>query len=83
MEDELEELATKLSQRVQIGLDQAKTVLSQVSKTILTKADPDNASKLLSKLPSGITNLFSTEEKNKFTGIEQKRKLVMNRLLKT
>src|SRR5687767_11602953 len=67
MEDELEGLANNLSQRVQIGLDQAKTVLNQVSKTILRKADPDKASKLLSKLPSGITNLFSSEEKNKFT----------------
>ncbi len=71
MEDELEELASKLSQRVQIGLDQAKTVLSQVSKTILRKADPDKASKLLSKLPPGITNLFSSEEKNKFTGTKE------------
>jgi uncharacterized protein (DUF2267 family) len=71
MEDELEELAEKLSQSVQIGLDQAKTVLSQVSKTILKKADPDNASKLLSKLPSGITNIFSSEEKNKFTGTKE------------
>jgi uncharacterized protein (DUF2267 family) len=67
MGDELEELANKLSQRVQIGLDQAKTVLNQVSKTILKGADPDNASKLLSKLPSSITNLFSSEEKNRFT----------------
>jgi uncharacterized protein (DUF2267 family) len=67
MEDELEELANKLSQRTQIGLDQAKTVLSQVSKAILEKADPDYASKLLSKLPSSITNLFSSEEKNGFT----------------
>jgi phosphoribosylanthranilate isomerase len=67
LEDELEGLANNLSQRVQIGLDQAKTVLNQVSKTVLRKADPDKASKLLSKLPPGITNLFSSEEKNKFT----------------
>ena len=67
MEDELEELASHLSQRVQIGLDQSKTVLNQVSKTILRKADPEKASKLLSKLPTGITNLFSSEEKSKFT----------------
>lgn len=57
MEEELEELADKLSRRVQIGLDQAETVLNQVSKTILRKADPDKASKLLSKLPPGITSL--------------------------
>jgi phosphoribosylanthranilate isomerase len=71
MEEELEELADKLSQRVQIGIDQAKTVLNQVSKTVLRKADPDKASKLLSKLPSSITNLFSSEEKNKFTATKE------------
>ena len=66
MEEELDDLANNLSQRVQIGLDQSKTVLNQVSKTILRKADPDKASKLLSKLPLSITNLFSSEEKDKF-----------------
>lgn len=51
----MEDLANELSQRVQIGLDQARTVINQVSNTILRKADPNKASELLSKLPSSIT----------------------------
>jgi uncharacterized protein (DUF2267 family) len=67
----MEELADQLSQKVQIGLDQARTVLNQVSKTILRKANPNKASELLSKLPSSITNLFSLEEKKQFTTTQE------------
>jgi len=67
----MEELADQLSQKVQIGLDQARTVLNQVSKTILRKANPNKASELLSKLPSSITNLFSSEEKKQFTTTQE------------
>ena len=63
----MEDLANELSQRVQIGLDQARTVINQVSNTILRKADPNKASELLSKLPSSITTIFSLDEKRKFT----------------
>jgi hypothetical protein len=59
----MEDLANELSQRVQIGLDQARTVLNQVSNTILRKADPNKASELLSKVPSSITTVFSLDEK--------------------
>jgi uncharacterized protein (DUF2267 family) len=64
-------LANELSQRVQIGLDQARTVLNQVSNTILRKADPNKASELLSKLPSSITTVFSLDEKKKFTTTQE------------
>lgn len=67
----MEELADQLSQKVQIGLDQSRTVLNQVSKTILRKANPNKASELLSKLPSSITNLFSLEEKKQFTTTQE------------
>ena len=67
----MEELAGQLSQKVQIGLDQARTVLNQVSKTILRKANPNKASELLSKPPSSITNLFSLEEKKQFTTTQE------------
>ena len=67
----MEELADQLSQKVQIGLDQARTVINQVSKTILRKANPNKASELLSKLPSSITNLFSLEEKKQFTTTQE------------
>ena len=58
----MEDLAKELSQKVQIGLDQARTVINQVSKTILREADPNKASELLSKLPSSITTIFSSDE---------------------
>src|ERR687898_123280 len=63
----MEDLANELSQRVQIGLDQARTV----SNTILRKADPNKASELLSKLPSSITTVFSLDEKKKFTTTQE------------
>jgi hypothetical protein len=61
----MEDLANELSQRVQIGLDQARTVINQVSNTILRKADPNKASELLSKLPSSITTVFTLDDKAK------------------
>lgn len=67
----MEDLANELSQRVQIGLDQARTVINQVSNTILRKADPNKASELLSKLPSSITTVFSLDEKRKFTTTQE------------
>jgi uncharacterized protein (DUF2267 family) len=67
----MEDLANELSQRVQIGLDQARTVINQVSNTILRKADPNKASELLSKLPSSITTVFSSDEKRKFTTTQE------------
>ena len=67
----MEDLANELSQRVQIGLGQARTVINQVSNTILRKADPNKASELLSKLPSSITTIFSLDEKKKFTTTQE------------
>ena len=67
----MEDLANELSQRVQIGLDQARTIVNQVSSTILRKADPNKASELLTKLPSSITTVFSLDEKKKFTTTQE------------
>jgi uncharacterized protein (DUF2267 family) len=67
----MEDLSDELSQRVQIGIDQARTVISQVSKILLKKADPNKASELLSKLPSNITNIFSSDEKKQFTATKE------------
>jgi hypothetical protein len=36
----MEDLADELLLKVQIGIDQAKTVINQVSKTTLRKTDP-------------------------------------------
>jgi hypothetical protein len=46
----MKDLANELSQKVQVGIDQARTIIEQVSKIILRKADPNKA-ELLSKLP--------------------------------
>lgn len=66
-----EELASQLAQRVGISPDQARTVMATVSKTLLQKAEPGRASGLLSKLPSGITSMFSDSEKQEFTTSQQ------------
>jgi len=58
-----EQLANQLAQRVGISPEQAGTVITLVSKTLLQKAEPKKASGLLSKLPSSITSIFSDDEK--------------------
>jgi len=42
-----------------------------ISFKILQKATPDNASGLMSMLPSGLNNMFSDEEKTQFTTTQQ------------
>jgi uncharacterized protein (DUF2267 family) len=66
-----EDLANELSQRVGISQEQASIVIKVVSKSLLQKAEPNKASSLLSKLPSGITGLFSDNEKQGFTSQQQ------------
>lgn len=66
-----QDLANELSQRVGISQEQASIVLKIVSKSLLQKAEPNKASSLLSKLPSGITGLFSDNEKQGFTSQQQ------------
>lgn len=66
-----EDLANELSQRVGISQEQASIVIKVVSKSLLQKAEPNKASSLMSKLPSGITGLFSDNEKQGFTSQQQ------------
>jgi uncharacterized protein (DUF2267 family) len=66
-----QDLANELSQRVGISRDQASIIIRVVSKTLLQKAEPNKASSLMSKLPSGITSLFSDNEKQGFTTQQQ------------
>lgn len=67
----MEEIVNQLAQRIGITPEQAKTVMATVSKTLLQKADPGKAQGLLSKLPSGITSMFSDDEKQQFTSTRQ------------
>jgi uncharacterized protein (DUF2267 family) len=66
-----EDLANELSQRVGVSQDQARIIIKVVSKSLLQKAEPNKASSLMSKLPSGITSLFSDNEKQGFTTQQQ------------
>lgn len=66
----MEDLANELSQKVQVGIDQARTIIEQVSKIILRKADPNKA-ELLSKLLLSITNIFSSDENKRFTTTQE------------
>ena len=67
----MEELFNQLAQRVGISPEQARTVMATVSKTLLQKAEPGKAQGLLSKLPSGITDIFSDNEKQQSTTTQQ------------
>ena len=67
----MEELFNQLAQRVGIDPEQAKTILANVSRSLLQKADPNKASELLSKLPSGLTSMFSDDEKEQFTKTQE------------
>lgn len=66
-----QDLANELSQRVGISQEQASIIIKVVSKSLLQKAEPNKASSLMSKLPSGITSLFSDNEKQGFTTQQQ------------
>jgi uncharacterized protein (DUF2267 family) len=66
-----EDLTNELSQRVGVSQEQASIVIKVVSKSLLQKAEPNKASSLMSKLPSGITSLFSDNEKQGFTSQQQ------------
>lgn len=67
----MEEIIDQLAQRVGISPEQAQTVMATVSKTLLQKAEPSKAQGLLSKLPSGLTSMFSDNEKQQFTTTKQ------------
>jgi uncharacterized protein (DUF2267 family) len=67
----MEELFNQLAQRVGISPEQARTVMTTVSKTLLQKTEPNKAQGLLSKLPSGITDMFSDNDKQQFATTQQ------------
>ena len=60
MEDIIENFAEKLG----IAPNVAKQCISITSRYFLQNLEPMQASGLLSMLPSSLTNMFSTDEKN-------------------
>ncbi|MGH7909849.1 MAG: hypothetical protein ACRENW_08390 [Thermodesulfobacteriota bacterium] len=63
----IDDIAGMLASKIGLTADQAKAIMPLVMKTLLQKADPTKASGMLSALPSGLTNIFSNDEKKEFT----------------
>ena len=55
------------SQRSGLSSNIARMALPLVSKFLLRNAEPQRASGFMSMLPSSITNMFSNDEKQRFT----------------
>lgn len=53
----------KLSDRSEISYQQAQTIFEKVSKAVLKNTTGNNRQKILSKLPTEITNRLSESEK--------------------
>lgn len=56
-----------VAQKVGIPPEMAKMAIPLVSKFLLQKSSPDQASGLLSALPTDVTGMFSDDEKKDFT----------------
>ena len=67
----LDDIFGLFSQRSGLSSNAARMGLSLVSKFLLGNAEPQRASGLMSLLPSGITNLFSNEERQRFTSTQE------------
>jgi hypothetical protein len=64
---DMDDLFGLFSQRSGLSSSAASIGLSLVSKFLLRNAEPQRASGLMSMLPSSITNLFSGDERQRFT----------------
>lgn len=60
-----------VAQKVGISPEIARMAIPLVSKFVLQKSNPNDASGLLSSLPTDITGIFSDAEKNDFTTTQQ------------
>ncbi|MDH3192360.1 MAG: hypothetical protein OEM18_06720 [Nitrosopumilus sp.] len=60
-----------VSQKVGISPQIAQIAIPLVSKFLLQKSSPDQASGLLSALPTDITKMFSDDEKKDFATTQQ------------
>jgi hypothetical protein len=63
----LDDIFDMFSQRSGLSSNAARMGLSLVSKFLLGNAEPRRASGLMSMLPSDITNMFSNNERQRFT----------------
>ncbi|HET8858153.1 MAG TPA: hypothetical protein VFM28_11555 [Nitrososphaeraceae archaeon] len=63
----MEDIIENFAERLGIPANAAKKGISITSRYFLQNSEPIKASGLLSMLPSSLTNMFSTEEKNEIT----------------
>ena len=64
-------IVTMIAEKVGISPQMAKMAIPLISKFVLQKSTPDQASGLLSALPTDITGMFSDSEKKDFTTTQQ------------
>ena len=67
----LDAIISMVAQKVGISPQMAQMAVPLVSKFLLQKSQPDQASGLLSALPNEITGMFSDDEKKDFTTNQQ------------
>ena len=67
----LNDIFDMFSQRSGLSSNIARMALPLVSKFLLRNAEPQRASGLMSLLPSGITNIFSNDERQRFTSTQE------------
>jgi hypothetical protein len=67
----LNDIFDMFSQRSGLSSNIARMALPLVSRFLLRNAEPQRASGLMSLLPSGITNMFSNEERQRFTSTQE------------
>ena len=63
----LDDIFDMFSQRSGLSSNIARMALPLVSKFLLRNAEPQRASGLMSLLPSGITNIFSNDERQRLS----------------
>src|ERR671921_2107895 len=63
----LDDIFGMFSQRSGLSSNIARMALPLVSKFLLRNAEPQKASGFMSMLPSSITNMFSNDERQRFT----------------
>ena len=67
----LDDIFDMFSQRSGLTSNIARMALPMVSKFLLGNAEPQRASGLMSMLPSSITNMFSNDERQRFTNTQE------------
>src|SRR5215211_983430 len=67
----LDDIFGLFSQRSGLSSNIARMALPLVSKFLLGNAEPQRASGLMSLLPSSITNMFSNDERQRFTSTQE------------